>query len=80
MKVHVFLKTPLFASTLPGEKKIDRGILQIRGELERAEDGCLHLEDLVFGDGDGKERQAPFDKLSLPLHKVDFYVPADQVE
>ena len=80
MKVHIFLKTPLFAAVLSSGKKVDRGILQLQGTLTRAEDGCLHLEDLSFSDGEGKERQAPFRQLSLPLHKVDYYLPLEALQ
>lgn len=81
-KVHVFLKTPLCAGTLPGGQRMDRDILQLKGSVVETSlgGGWLSLEGIECTDLNGKPRTAPFSQLSLPMHKIDYMVPTGEEE
>ena len=78
-KVHVFLKTPLCAATLPGGERLARDILQVTGTVVEGPlgGGWISLDAVACSDLQGKARPTPFARLSLPVHKIDYVIPAE---
>jgi hypothetical protein len=76
MKVQVFLKTPLFRGNY-GEKRdqeLDANVVEIHGQATTEVSGGIDLKVSALFDGKGKSVPAPFERIFLPLSKVDYYV------
>jgi hypothetical protein len=75
MTLQIFLKNPLF----PGHYGADRAgrlaepVVEIHGDAGHR-DGGLEVEVTALYDGRGRPVEAPFERLFLPLAKIDYYV------
>lgn len=78
MRVQVFLKTPLYRGRYGAQRdlKLDAHVVELVGDAE-AHKGGLDLRQPLLFDEKGREVDAPFDHLFLPMSKVDYYVVLD---
>jgi len=77
MNVQAFLKTPLYRGAFGPDRKTKLGghIVEVHGTAE-ARDGGLDLAVTALFDDRGKTIDAPFERLFIPLGKIDYYVIA----
>ncbi len=77
MNVQAFLKTPLYRGAF-GEDRSDKlggHVVEVHGSAE-VRDGGLDVLVSALYDDRGKPVDAPFQRIFVPLSKIDYYVIA----
>ena len=78
MNAQIFLKTPLYKGRYGAtrENELTASIIEVQGVAE-SRDGGLDVAVTKLRDNKGREIETPFERLFLPLAKIDYYVILD---
>jgi len=73
--IQAFLKTPLYRGSYGSERdrELEANVVEVHGSSEEAPGGLRVTVSALF-DAKGKEVEAPFKTIFLPLSKLDYYV------
>ena len=74
MKIRVYLKTPLYRSRgNSSETDLSDAVLVVCGKAD-PRDGGLEIEVNQLYNDKGGAVEAPFERIFLPLGKIDYYI------
>lgn len=75
MNVQIFLKNPLFKGRYGSQRDLElkEPVVEIHGEAQHR-DGGVEVRVTALHDVKGKPVDAPFERLFLPLSKIDYLV------
>ncbi len=78
MTVQIFLKNPLFKGRYGSQRDVElkEPVVEIHGRA-RHRDGGVEVSVEALYDVKGKAVDAPFERLFLPLGKIDYLVIID---
>ncbi len=74
--IQIFLKTALYKGHYGPDRdqSLSRPVFEVHGSAEHR-DGGIDVSVTAMYDDRGKPVDAPFEKIFLPMSKVDHYVP-----